>query len=97
MKAGFVEVTVPNVFHGEDYRVTRKLILRPGGRNSSSFTYVYIIVIARDDKPELESCSDKFKVVKGDDRHWHKDCKDECKPQDDGECCKHKDGKDGGY
>ncbi|PIL36498.1 hypothetical protein GSI_00187 [Ganoderma sinense ZZ0214-1] len=72
VKAGFVEVTVPNVFHGEDYRVT--------------------LVLARDDRPELESCSDKFKIVK-DEKYWHKDCKDECKPEDG----KDKDGKDGGY
>lgn len=82
VKAGSVEVTVPNVFHGEDYRVT---------------------LFAREGRPELESCSEKFKIAK-DDKRWHKDCKDGCKDDKDGkDCCRDKDGKgwkddkDGGY
>ena len=98
MKTGFVEVTVPNVFHGEDYSVTCESLSVPRCPwKCSVLTEVRTIVFARDDKPELESCSEKFKIDR-DDKHRHKNCKDECKDDKDGkECCKDKGHKDGGY
>ena len=64
----------------------------------SVFTEMRATVFAREDKPELESCSEKFKIDR-DDKHRHKDCKDECKDnKNDKKCCKDdKDDKDGGY
>ncbi|KAI1792550.1 hypothetical protein LXA43DRAFT_1093517 [Ganoderma leucocontextum] len=71
INAGSVDVTVPNVFDGSDYRVTLSI---------------------RDDKPELQSNSDKFKITKHDKDH--KECKDG-KDKDGKDCKDHKECKDG--
>ena len=95
IKSGSVDVIVPNVFFGNDYRVTCKSASASRSEDSNGLiTPTADIVSVRDDKPELQSNSEKFKIVK-DGKDWN-GCKDG-KDKDDKDCKDWNNGNNGGY